>query len=72
MFKNETNLRSARRYSLLGQKGATSADHTPAAKIVKKPYVAPRLTIYGSLNSNTGTSHRGWKKDHAHGNHKTN
>jgi len=53
------------------QDSANLASGSTGHKDIKKPYSAPRLTIYGSLDSNTGTSHRGSKKDHAHGNHKT-
>jgi hypothetical protein len=72
MLEKDIRSRAARRHPQTGQDSANLAVDSPEPEGIKKPYSAPRLTIYGALNSNTGTSHHGGKNDHAHGNHKTN
>jgi hypothetical protein len=72
MPEKDIRSQAAQRHPQARQDYANLAVDSPGSKGIKKPYSAPRLTIYGALNSNTGTSHHGCEKDHAHGNHKTN
>jgi hypothetical protein len=48
-----------------------SVDWPPAPTAVRKRYTAPRLTLYGDLDSITRATFRGDKNDHAHGSTKT-